>query len=194
MAEQVVSVKQTNPDWARKIAERLEGLRGKAVAAGFPSGSTAASETYDNGASVLDVAIWNQFGTHNPGGQPYFKEKRTGEIIYVSRSNPRVGRMAKTKPFDVPARQFMDNAVTRLQEDKAGNGAEIARRVVDGEIDGETALKMVCLAAENAIREAITDDTYTPNSPVTINRKQSDKPLIDTGKMRQSVTSVVRDS
>ncbi len=194
MMDAKVSVKQTNPNWAKEMAERVAGLAGKAVAAGFPKGSASGSETYDNGASVLDVAIWNQFGTKNPGGQPYFKDKKTGEIIYVSRNHPRASRMAKTKPFNVPARPFMDNAVIRLQEDKEEIGAEIARQVVDGEIDADTALAKVGLFAENAIREAITDDTYEPNSPFTIARKKSSKPLIDTGKMRQAVTSQVRDT
>lgn len=153
-----VSFKETKPGWAKKIAARVTELANKEVAAGFPRGSKAGSETYDNGASVLDVAIWNQFGTDR-----------------------------------IPARPFIDNAVTRIEQDNSGSGAYIAKQVVDGKMSADTALKQVALVAENAIREAITDDVYEPNAPSTKRRKRSDRPLIDTGKMRQAVTSVVRD-
>lgn len=153
-----VSVKQTNPGWAKDIAKRVTGLANKEVAAGFPHGSEAGSQTYDNGASVLDVAIWNQFGTNR-----------------------------------IPARPFIDRAVDRIENDESGSGSYIAKQVIDGKISSGTALKQIGLVAENAIREAITDDMYEPNAPSTIRRKRSSKPLIDTGKMRQAVTSVVRN-
>lgn len=153
-----VTFRQANPGWAKNLVKRATGLGGKEAAGGFPRGSSAGSQTYDNGASVLDVAIWNQFGTDR-----------------------------------IPARPFIDNAVTRIEQDKSGSGAHIAKQVLDGEITAEQALKKIGQVAETAIREAITDDVYEPNAPSTIRRKRSNKPLIHTGKMRQAVTSVVRD-
>lgn len=153
-----VSFKRSNPNWVREIVKRAEGLAGREAAAGYPRGSEKASNTYDNGASVLDVAVWNQFGTSR-----------------------------------IPARPFIDNAVTRIEEDKAGDGAEIARAVINAEISATKALKKIGQFAEKAIREAITDDVYEPNAPSTVRKKKSNKPLVNTGKLRQSVTSVVRD-
>ncbi len=203
-----VSVKQTNPNWAKEMADRVAGLSGKAVAAGFPQGSKAASTTYDNGMSVLDVAVINQFGAtiNHPGGTPYKREmKNSGvswmgsaehQVRFVKKTSKGADRLPVTKAhvIRIPARPFMDNAVIRLQEDKDEVGAEIARKVINGEIRSDTALKQVRLFAENAIRQAITDDSYVPNAPSTKRKKKSDKPLIDTGKMRQSVTSQVRDT
>lgn len=191
-----VSVKQTNPGWAKKIAARVTELANKEVAAGFPRGSKAGSETYDNGASVLDVAIWNQFGAdiNHPGGTPYFI-RADGMAQFVEKGSPGSTGLPKTKPHQIkiPARPFIDNAVTRIEQDNSGSGAYIAKQVIDGTMSADAALKQVALVAETAIREAITDDTYEPNAPSTIKRKRSSKPLIDTGKMRQAVTSVVRD-
>lgn len=95
----------------------MKELANKEVAAGFPMGTKAASATYDNGQSLIDVAVWNQFGADHPGGQPYYKDKN-GNIIYVSKSHPNASKMAKTKPFKIPARRFMDNAVDIIEQDK----------------------------------------------------------------------------
>ncbi len=194
-----ISVKQTNPNWVKEMKARVAGLAGKEVAAGFPQGSAAGSTTYDNGMSGLDVAVSNQFGAiiNHPGGTAYNVNFK-GKSSFVS--NEKADRLAyqlsrtRAHIIEIPARPFMDNAVARVQEDKEEIGAEIARQVIEGEIDAELALKKIGLFAENAIREAITDDSYVPNAPSTIRKKNSDKPLIDTGKMRQAVTSQVRDT
>lgn len=42
------------------------------------------------------------------------------------------------------------------------------------------------------VQEKIESGSYEPNAPSTIRKKKSDKPLIDTGRMRQSVKYVIR--
>ena len=42
------------------------------------------------------------------------------------------------------------------------------------------------------VQKEIVDGSFEPNAESTIKKKGSDKPLIDTGTMRQSVTYVVR--
>jgi len=57
-----VSVKQTNPKWLEKLKLRYEQEPLEA-AVGFPRGKGGvASAHYDTGASILEVAIWNNFG------------------------------------------------------------------------------------------------------------------------------------
>jgi hypothetical protein len=212
VANQSVSVKHSDPDWAKKIAARLEALTGKTVVAGFPKGSDKASQTYDNGASVLDVAVWNNFGAtiNHPGGTPYKREMTNNgaawfgnaehKVRFVKKSAKGADRLPVTKAhtINIPARPFMDNAVTRLQEDNAGDGAYIAKQVVDGELPPEKALEQIGLLAVKAIQEAITDDAYEPNKPSTIAKKGSDKPLqggtANGGHLRQSVTYDFRDA
>jgi hypothetical protein len=56
---------QKTPGWLQQLAKRLAPLkRGKEVAVGFPRGKNGVGNPhYDNGASILEVAIWNNFGT-----------------------------------------------------------------------------------------------------------------------------------
>lgn len=47
--------------------------------------------------------------------------------------------------------------------------------------------------AQSLIQQSILEGNWTPNAPATIAEKGSDKPLIDTSHMKNSVTYVVRD-
>ena len=42
------------------------------------------------------------------------------------------------------------------------------------------------------IQRKIVDGTFEPNAPSTIRKKGSSRPLIDTGRMRQSVNFIIR--
>lgn len=154
-----VTTKQINPGWAKRIAKNIEGLAKKEVAVGFPVGGRGKSVTYDNGASVLDVAVWNNFGV----------------------------------PGHIPARPFMDEANERIVADAKGSMEEIAKKANRREITAAQALNGIALFGESAVKESITDGTYEPNAPSTVRAKKSSKPLINKGKMRQTVGSVVRN-
>lgn len=87
----------------------------------------------------------------------------------------------------IPARRWLDT------------GAESGTReyldtIREGVADGLTAKQIMArvgVEAEGAIKQYITDLDTPPNKPSTIKRKGSSSPLIDTGNMRQSVTSKV---
>ena len=51
---------------------RLEKQCNKEVAVGFPAGKDGiASPHYENGASILEVAVWNNFGTEDIPARPF---------------------------------------------------------------------------------------------------------------------------
>ena len=168
----------------------------KEVAVGFPAGGKAASSTYDNGMSVLSVAASNQFGNDidHPGGTPYMIGAG-GKAIFVKKDSPGAARLPKTKPhrIKIPARPFMDHATEAMIADVKGEMEAVAKQANRREVSAAQALKKIGLFGEKSIQEAITDGMYEPDAPSTVRRKKSSKPLIDTGKMRQSVASVVRD-
>lgn len=105
----------------------------------------------------------------------------------------------------VPQRDFMSYA----QDGIIQSTRDIMRRIAQlANLKGEhgqqiDALREAAgLAGAAAIKSAIVDGTYTPNSPASLHPsvggtnphgKKSTKPLIDTGHMVQSVTHVVRD-
>lgn len=55
---------QSNPHWIEKLKLRLKQCDGKEVAVGYPRGKEGVGNPhYKSGASILQVAIWNNFGT-----------------------------------------------------------------------------------------------------------------------------------
>ena len=127
-------------------------------------------------------------GAYAGGGAEY-------KVRFVKSSDPRAARLPKTKPhrIKIPARPFMDQGTEAMIADVKGEMEAVAKQANRREVSAMQALKKVGLFGEKSIQEAITDGTYEPNASSTVSRKKSSKPLIDTGKMRQSVASVVRD-
>lgn len=57
---------QSNPRWIETLKLRLKQCDGKEVAVGYPRGKEGVGNPhYKSGASILQVAIWNNFGTEN---------------------------------------------------------------------------------------------------------------------------------
>lgn len=91
-----------------------------------------------------------------------------------------------------PARPFLRKSVDENGERIQTACAAFAKQVVDGGT-AETALKGLGVFAKTLVQQKITDGDYEPNAPSTIKAKGSDKPLIDTGRMRQSVEYIIRE-
>lgn len=92
-------------------------------------------------------------------------------------------------PPKIPARPWLDVGVQSgavdyiaYVRDQIGAGANLDM-VVEG----------VGILAAGATQQYITDLKTPPNAPYTIAKKGSDNPLIDTGRMRASVTSTITD-
>lgn len=85
-----------------------------------------------------------------------------------------------------PSRPFMRDSVDKHMD-------EISQMVMaqkDALLEGSTAreiLETVGLFAQDLIQTEIEQGDFVANAPSTIKRKDSDKPLIDTGTMKNSV-------
>lgn len=64
--------------------------------------------------------------------------------------------------------------------------------IFNGEADTVQSLNKIGILARNISVDAFTNNDWKENSPATIERKGSSRPLIDTGNLRQSITWVVR--
>ena len=53
-------------------------------------------------------------------------------------------------------------------------------------------LKELGIFQKDLMQAEITEGDFVPNAPSTVRRKGSSKPLIDTGRMRQSVDYVIK--
>lgn len=67
----------------------------------------------------------------------------------------------------------------------------LAKKVLNGSITKEKALEMLGEEAVADIQDSIVNLTSPPNTEITIALKGSSNPLVDTGLMKQSVTSEV---
>lgn len=95
-----------------------------------------------------------------------------------------VGYYQEYGTWDIPARPWLSEGITRA--DPAKLLKQIAVDVVNGKT-AEVALERAGQAAVGAIKEGFTEIAWEPNAQSTIELKGSSQPLIDTGRLRQSV-------
>lgn len=86
----------------------------------------------------------------------------------------------------IPARPFLRQSVDDNLSKINSFLQEKKRDLVRG-ASAEQALKEIGIFQKDLIQEKITDGDFKPNAPSTVRKKGSSKPLIDTGRMRQSV-------
>jgi phage gpG-like protein len=89
----------------------------------------------------------------------------------------------------IPARPFLSMAFDQHREPLAKMGAELMGKVILGEVSLDKALGLMGakLAAES--KKTITvGSQLTPNAPATVAKKGSDRPLVDTGRLLNSIT------
>jgi len=92
----------------------------------------------------------------------------------------------------IPSRPFMRNSMRKNKK----NMRKQLRRVAKSELKGKSPriqIMRLGMMAQNWIRREITDLRTPPNAPLTIARKRSSNPLIDTGRMRQEIQFRVLD-
>ncbi len=102
-------------------------------------------------ADLIDIAMWNEFGTENIPSRPFMRDS-------VDKHIPAIEHMLKA------------------QEGALLNGAS-ARKV----------LETVGVFQKDLMQTEIEQGDFVANAEATIKRKGSDKPLIDTGQMKNSV-------
>lgn len=92
----------------------------------------------------------------------------------------------------IPSRPFLRKSVDE-NKGKINNFIQSQRQaIVNGE-SAESILKKFGVFQKGLVQEKIREGSYVPNAPFTIRKKGSDKPLIDTGRMRQSVNYVITE-
>ena len=97
------------------------------------------------------------------------------------------GTVSEDGSVAIPARPFMD--ALENHEDQL---SAFCTSAVQNAIDAADATKKIGAKSVGMIQKEITDGQWVPNAPSTIKKKGSDKPLIDTGRMRQEVHYVIK--
>lgn len=167
--------KHKNKNSVRELIARMGKM--PQIALGFPRGPATAAQ-YPDGTSVLDVAFWNNYGTHDKDGSVH-----------------------------IPARRFMDTGSKRAARELKGKMAQLLKQVVANKMTAQEAAEIIGVKAVAIMQKEIVQFSDPPNAPITISGgwmnkggksfyvkgKKSDNPLIDSGLMRQTVTFDIRD-
>lgn len=99
---------------------------------------------------------------------------------------------------NIPARPFLNPGIANVQPQINARFEKCARDALgDGDPSVDATLNIVGLIAQNAIRAKITDGPFIPLHPATLAARRhrgrtGEKPLIDTGQLRASITYVIR--
>lgn len=91
----------------------------------------------------------------------------------------------------IPSRPFLRKSWDE-NKDKINNLLTEQQQLLMGGTPSEKVLKNIGLFQKDLIQEKISEGSYEPNAKSTIKKKGSAKPLIDTGRMRQSVNYVIK--
>lgn len=90
-----------------------------------------------------------------------------------------------------PSRPFLRKSV----DENEGKITDFLKAEVPRLVNGVPArqvLNEIGIFQKDLIQQKITEGNFAPNSESTIRKKGSSKPLVDTGKMRQSVNYVIK--
>lgn len=139
-----------------------------------------------------------------PEGQRFFAEieKLKEQQVFVGFQAGQVADdrgvdMAQIAMFNelgtstAPSRPFLRMSVDENEDViRSQCGTELKKLTTGG--TAETLLKRVGALGVRLVQEKIGSGGFAANAPSTIRKKHSDKPLIDTGRMRQSVKYVIK--
>ena len=148
---------------------QIEELKKLQVRVGFQHGKESDPES---GADLADVAAWNELGTEHSPPRPFL-------------------------------RQSVENNADQI---KAMCVAQL-KKIVKGQATARDALQALGDMQKALVQSTIKTGSFEPNAPITINGgwmwrngrafyvkgKGSDRPLIDTGRLRQSVNYFIQE-
>ncbi len=147
------------------MKRQLEELCGKEIHVGFQNDGKKAKRRNKNGQT---------------------EEDKTVTVLDVAMWNELGTSSAPSRPFIRGTIDSRGEKITKFMEAEK-------RRVISGDITSEEALKQVGAMVVGEVQDYIRNGEFVPNAQSTIDKKGSDKPLIDTGTMRQSVHYVIKE-
>lgn len=93
---------------------------------------------------------------------------------------------------NIPSRPFIRNSVDKHQQEITAMCKAQIQRLAEG-ATAQDILTKIGVYQVGLIKKEIIDGDFLPNKDSTIKRKKSDTPLIDTGRLRNSVSYVITE-
>lgn len=123
----------------------------------------------------LEVRVGYQEGAQYPDGTPVINVALWNELGTVN---------APPRPF---IRQTVDNNEAKLQSQMKSAANKLAKGATADKV-----LNELGVYAKGLLQKEIKNGDFVANAPSTIAKKGSDRPLIDTGLLRQSANYVIK--
>lgn len=140
------------------------------------------------GAGVKAIAKRLRAGRHAVlVGIPAGKTEADGTSLALVAASNEFGVPSK----NIPERPAFRRGIQRHRDQFRELNKRTLPMVADGRMTEEHALGLLGQAGAAAIKQEITEGNFAPNAPGTIRRKGSDKPLINSGALRQGITYVL---
>lgn len=138
-----------------------------------------------------------------PEGRRYFKEleKLAGLEVQVGfqgdeayEDGTSVSEIAAYNEFgtsNIPARPFMKQSFENHESELQAACDQVNKAIAQGR-SAEQSLETLGVIVKGIVQQEIVEGGFAANSPATIKKKGSERPLIDTSHMRQSVNFVIK--
>lgn len=92
---------------------------------------------------------------------------------------------------NMPSRPFLRKSVDE-NESKINAFLQSKKKDLVKGVSAEQVLKEIGIFQKDLVQEKLTDGSFAANAESTVKQKGSSKPLIDSGRMRQSVNYVIQ--
>lgn len=153
-------------DNTKEITRRLADLASKSLEVGIQGEEAEAYHVDENG-------------------------KRTARMVVIAGANE-FG--ANTGRSVIPERPFIRGTFDKHEDDIESDCIKVFGQVVDGNYSAQTGFDALGQDFVGKVQTYLTELSDPPNAPVTIALKGSSNPLIDTGRLRNSITYKVGDN
>ena len=135
---------------------------------------------------LKDLAAYVGFQSGTPA-----KEREGESIVDSSVDLLDVAMWNELGTATAPSRPFLRQSIDN-NKDKINTFCQAQlKALLSGRTTAEEVLRKTAVFMKGLVQETIKDGDFQANAPSTVKKKGSDKPLIDTGHMIQSVTTIV---
>lgn len=125
-------------------------------------------------------------------GVPQEKTEREGNSEPITNAELMFIHTNGSPIRNIPKRPTIEPTIEENKKRISDMFKKAVNKVLNNKGDGRADLEKIGIWTVNKIKAKFGSDDLIPNAPATIAKKGSDRPLIDTGQLRNSVTYVIR--
>lgn len=174
------------------FVKRLKGLQKRQIQVGIPQKTSSRRGEGINNAELLYI---HTHGTRRKAMRKEMQEGMDRGLKYSEAFSLYI-QSHGSPLWHSPPRPVLEPAIKANKEKIALQFSKIIKATADGNADAmERAITSTGITAQNACRSWFKDprNGWPRNDPKTVKLKGSDKPLVDSGELRDSIVYVVRE-